>query len=195
MVLDTLLSQVVQPEVIDKDTEYDANLWTWTICGAKALSQRLGNVRIVSGLDYHQFAEHGSEYLQKQWGEKRFGDQARHASPGFRKEKRLAVGFLNAGGVVEHLPITEEFIEELLPKNFVIAMVDWGILYDQRTSLSHYILMYSKAENDTQFLVHDPGLPPRRAQSIPREKFMTAFSQELIAVPQQPIELSSGSAK
>ena len=185
MVLDALLPQVVEAKVVDQDTKYDPNLWTWTISGAKALSQRLENVRIVNGgFDYHEFVDHGSEYLQKAWGQERFRNQVRHASPGFQKEKDLAVEFLNAGGVVEHVAFTEEFIEDLLPKNYVIAQVDWGTLYDKPTSDSHYVLMYSK--NDTHFVVHDPGVPPRRTQLIPREKFMSAFSAELIAVPQRP---------
>lgn len=173
MVLDSVLPRETSESVVDRETEYDPNLWTWTISGARFLSQELKNVQIITDVfDYRQFVQNGKVYLKQVWNEERLKQQESHASYGFKKEIELASKFLESGGEVKHYNFTRDSVEELLRQNFLITQVDHGKLYNQNSS-SHCILIYSKQRDE--FEVHDPGQPPMRSHSIGWDRFEAAF--------------------
>lgn len=182
MVLNTFLAEPVTETVVDRETNYDSSLWTWTIAGAKVLSQRLKDIKIVNrGFDYKRFADDGAAYLKEIWKDDRYTEQSKHASKSFKKEIGLASRFLNAGGIVEHMEFSEAKIDELLKKNFIIAQIDHSQLYDLSGSSSHYILIYDQAGSNLE--IHDPGQPPHENHLVNKNKFLSAFSAELIAIP------------
>lgn len=182
IVLNTILAEQVTESVVDRETYYDSTLWTWTIAGAKVLSLRLKDIKIVNGgFDYKRFIDDGVAYLKGVWKNGRYAEQSKHASKGFRKEIRLASQFLNTGGIVEHTEFSEAKIDELLKDNFVIAQINHSRLYNLSGSSSHYILIYGQAGDNYE--IHDPGQPWHESYLISKNKLLFSFSSELIAIP------------
>ncbi|MDP3996763.1 MAG: hypothetical protein Q8P86_03675 [bacterium] len=181
MAHDTKTSTVIDSQTVDMETSYEHNLWTWTIAGAKFLAEKTGGAQLINeGFDYQEFSEKGTEYLRQFWDNNRFESQKAHASANFEKERDLARKFLNAGGEVRKETLSESRVAELAKNNFIIAQVNHGTLYGTPDFYSHYVLIYDQTADSFEF--HDPGLPPKKATIVSKHKFMTAFSNELIAV-------------
>lgn len=182
MIINTILTDQISETDIDKESEYDKDLWTWTISGAKVLSQKIDNVKIVNNkLDYGKFVNNSEPYLKEVWNEARYIEQRSHASENFKKEIRLTKDFLNSGGLVVRKNLSIEIITNLLKGNFLITQINHSLLYDLPNSSSHYVLIYD--DLSTNFEVHDPGQPPKGNYMIDKGKFLSAFSGELISVP------------
>lgn len=166
---------------IDELTEYDGNLWTWSIAGAMFLSKKFKGVKIINdSFDYRMFAAEGKKYLEKEWTTQFLESQEKHASINFEKERRLAAKFIESGGITEHLKCDENFLSELLKNNFLIAHLDQGDLYGEHNDRSHYVLLHDSV--DDRFLMHDPGLPEKINFRIEKKKIILIFN-ELIVIP------------
>ncbi len=181
MVINTIFTEQISETDIDKESEYEPSLWTWTISGAKVLSQKIDNVKVISEFNYNEFKNKGEPYLKNFWRSSRYEEQRKHASESFKKERRLTEDFLNGGGLVEHENLSKENITNLLKDNFLIAQVNHSLLYNLPNSSSHYVLIHD--DTSTDFKIHDPGKEPRINYMVKKEQFLHAFSNELIAIP------------
>lgn len=172
----------ISEDVVDQETEYNPELWTWTVAGARFLSKRFSGVQLVTAqsFDYQQFFEKGEEYLKTAWANGRLEQQRHHASSGFEKERRIAKEFLQAG-TVELVQFTESLIETRLINSLLIPQVSYHALYEQPGAEGHFVLLYKAGINVFEF--HDPGLPGRPHQTVSKKKFLNSFHGELIAVP------------
>jgi len=165
-------------------THYEDGLWTWCATAAAGMNDIVPGTRIYSNLDYVQFASRGEEFFREhnrgrpEW----FNIQREHASPGFSKEQRAAA-VLVAAGNFEHRQLTLADVEQLVINHLLIALVDSGLLVGQGESFAHFVVVYA-SEGD-HFVLHDPGLPPRPKLRVQKSTFMTAFQNELIAVPRE----------
>lgn len=65
--------------------------------------------------------------------------------------------------------------------NLLIALIDAGKLANQNWNEGHYVVIY--AQNNNNFILHDPGLPSYQAWIADKNKFMEAFRGELIVIP------------
>ncbi len=181
MVLNTLIGQVSW-STINKETNYNKNTYTWTPYGASILSKRIKGVVMYSILDYKKFALEGEKYLKKLW--KNNGNwyslQKQKASSGFKKEQKATQNFLKGNSFLNK-NLTKEEIEALLKNNYLITLVDAGRTANQNWSSGHFVVVYD--QDNQNFLMHDPGLPPRKNVSIPKDLFMNAFMSNTIAIP------------
>ncbi len=184
MVHDSILNKQTNETEVDKETEYDSNLWTWTISGAKFLTEKLGEINIVnSGFDYQNFVYNGEGYLKSIWSVGEFNNEKVHASKDFKKEIRIAKNFLENGGIVKYQEFTENDIRKMADLNFLIAKVDPGRLYNGQSSADrHYVLIYKQQRGDVE--IHDPGgRSPKSYYLIDLQVFISAFLKELIVIP------------
>jgi len=169
-------------QYVDTVTGYEPNLYSWAPRSAIALNSLAPGTRLYSVMDYKQFALRGEEYFkelntaQPAWYEL----QKAHASIGFRKEQQAAKEALSLGLITnKYLQLGD--IRELLEKNYIIALVDAGKLNGWGFSMGHFVFVYG--EDGTDFLLHDPGFPRKKAWRVPKWLFMTAFENELISIP------------
>jgi hypothetical protein len=167
---------------VDELTDYEDGLWTWFPIAAVAMNKIVPGTRVISNVDYVQFASRGEEFFHEhnrdhpEW----FNNQKEHASPGFRKEQSAAIALV-ASEHFEQRHLTLEDIERLVIDNFVIALVDSGRLAREGRSYAHSVVVY--ASEGGHFVLHDPGLPRRPALRVEKSVFMAAFKNELIAIP------------
>jgi hypothetical protein len=167
---------------VNELSEYEDGLWTWFPTAAVAMNKIVPGTRVISNLDYVQFASRGEEFFREhnrdhpEW----FNNQKEHASPGFKKEQSAAITLV-ASGQFQQRHLTAEDIEQLVIDHFVIAIVDSGRLAREGRSYAHSIVVY--ASEGGQFVLHDPGLPRRPALRVEKSAFMVAFKNELIAIP------------
>lgn len=165
---------------VNRMTQYEENLYSWTPAAVVGLAGRIPGSRLISGIDYGQFAERGEEYLKESMGQQWFELQQEHASPEFQKEQ-IAAKRLVEKGLTERKIIQKGDIEELLKRHLLIALVDAGKLTDQDWSSGHFVVIHDHDEES--FYINDPGLPPRKNWRVDKEKLIEAFKDELIIVP------------
>ena len=163
-------------------TQYENGSWSWVSAAALALADQIEGVKYYSVVDYEQFIKRGEEYFKQlndsepEW----FEVQKEHASPGFNKERRIASELLQRS-LVEHRVVSKKEIEEFLRSNMIIALVDAGHLAQKNQRLGHVVLVYDQsAEN---FVLHDPGLPPRQQWAVKKDLFMIALQGEVVMIP------------
>jgi len=182
MMLLNTLGRRVSWEQVNEFTEYDARYYSWTPRAVIELNRFIPGVMLWSSLDYKQFAERGEEYFLKHnennlsW----FETQKKHASPNFGKEQNASRKLVRENLVIKKQTHLED-IEKLLRDNLIISVVDAGKLAQQPRSVGHFVLIFSQTR--TSFIIHDPGLPPRRSWSVAKNDFMHSFENELIAAP------------
>src|SRR5258706_13099499 len=93
MVLNTLGHNVSWDDV-NAGTEYQDDLYTWSIQGAAMLAKRIPGVKLCSDFNYRRFAADGVAYLERRWRKEWFDVQQQHASPGFAREQKAASAFV-----------------------------------------------------------------------------------------------------
>lgn len=167
-------------EEVDNLTEYKDGLYTWDVVGTLALSKRIPGTRLITNFDYEQFVDRGEAYLKEVWPEDKFNVQKRMASSAFSKE-RLAASELLKKGLVTQKEIRKEDIYNLLSASMLIALVNATALTEEKGYNGHWIVIFGS--NIHSYQIHDPGLPPKKNQKVPKSKFLRAFQQSLIVVP------------
>lgn len=187
MIVLNTLGREVSWEEVNRITEYKDGLYSWTSPATLVLAERVPGTRLISGMDYKQFAERGEEYFKEhnartpEW----FELQKQHASPGFKKEQKAAQ-MLVQKNLVEQRTITKEDIENLLQNQLLIAVVDAGKLAQETRSAGHFVVIYG--QDKEHFILHDPGLPPQKARKVNKILFIEAFQNELIVIPEAGME-------
>jgi len=183
MVLDFVYNKDTSWDEVNKMTHFQEGLYSWMPAGAVAINERIPGVRLVSKLDYKEFSEKGEDYLIELWKNAPgwFAQQKRMASPDFSRERNDAA-YLLTHNIFECREISRSEIEKLLnEKIFVIALVNADSLNDRDGSNAHFVLLYGQDEDN--FILHDPGLPPIQAKHVDKNKFIDAFWQSVILVP------------
>lgn len=167
-------------EEADELTAFEPNLYSWTVVAASVISERIHGTRLVSNLDYKSFAEKGDEYLKGFLKREWYEDQKNHASIGFVREQKFAENFVSKGTYI-HKQVSISDIEETLSMGgLVIALVNVRSLYGKKGTAAHFIVVY--AEDNDNFIFHDPGFPSKRAARISKEAFKGALT-EIIQIP------------
>jgi len=179
IVLNTLVGEAKWDEV-NAMTEYEKGLYSWTPRAVVAMNEKIKGVKLISGLDYQEFARRGEEYLRGYMSQEWFEDQKQHASKDFKREQRAAKDCVSKN-LFEQRVVLSDDIEDWLNNYLLIALVNAKMLSNQQGVAGHLVVVYSHKSD--VFLLHDPGLPPHHAWSVPKEKFMSAFKGELILVP------------
>jgi hypothetical protein len=118
---------------VEVATQYEKNLYSWTVQGAAAISKYIPGVKLISPLDYRQFAQDGAAYLRRFWRPEWFALQERKASKDFEKERNAAEVFLDAGTTVE-TKIPSEELFSLVDDHLCITMVEVDKLYPNRNA-------------------------------------------------------------
>ncbi|MFZ5845745.1 MAG: cysteine peptidase family C39 domain-containing protein [Patescibacteria group bacterium] len=176
------LGKDISWDQVNKETQYKNKLYTWSIAGALVLDKHVKGIKLISALDYGEFAKEGEKYLKRIWKSEWFNLQIQHASPGFQKEHKLAKTLVTKT-FFEFKRLLLRDIEKLLNSYLFIALIDAGKLAGKNKSSGHFVFVYNQDSNT--FLLHDPGLPPKKRWRVKKELFMASFKNELIAVPRQ----------
>ena len=167
-------------EKVNKITQYEDGLYTWSPAGVISLSERITGVRMVSNLDYEQFAARGEDFLKESWSDDWFKSQQLHASKHFEKEKTLTRKLIDKS-LFKLKILKQEDIEQLLDGNLLIALVDAGRLVNQNYTAGHFVVVFDQDKDN--FYIHDPGLPPQENWQVNKKDFTQAFRGDLIIVP------------
>jgi hypothetical protein len=179
MVLNTL-SIPVGWEDVNNMTQYEDDLYSWDSIVAVELAKYIPGVKLISELDYREFIQSGIGYLKGYWDISWFEIQQKKSSTGFKKEQDSAKILLNEN-LFECRNINKTDIEKFLEKNLLIALVDSHKLQNKQGVAGHFVVMYG--QDDNNFVLHDPGLPPKKGWVVEKDSFMEAFKGSIIIIP------------
>lgn len=180
MVLNSLVGETTWDEV-NRITDYEEGLYSWTPRAAVALDQKIKGVKLISKLDYGTFAKHGESYLRQFMSPEWFELQSFHASEAFKREQQAAIDCVSQNLFEHLLTITQKDIYEWLKDHLLIALVNSKVLKEEPGAAGHLVVVYTE-ENEKIFL-HDPGLPPHPSWAVPVDRFMKSFKGDVILVP------------
>lgn len=188
------LNALTQPssiDEIDKLTNYDKDLYTWTIVGASVLQEKLPGVKIYSNLDYEEFAARGDVYLKDYWNLGEYQHQRSKASFSFLKEQNAAKQFLSSGGKIVKTDrlLNRQDYSDLLKDNILIAWTSIEELYKGFTG-AHFFLVYGESEekyfvNDSGFGVSKKG---KSGRHFDKDIFLKS-AREVIVIPKGDIPI------
>ena len=184
MVLNTLNGPVDWEEV-NRMTGYENGLYSWSSKGTVALAKYIAGTKMKSNLDYKEFATRGEDYLKDYWSAEWFNKQKENASSSFRREQDFAKELITEN-LFEKGSVEKKEIKSLLRRSLIIAVVDSRKLAGKEGAAGHFVVVYG--ENNNNFLLHDPGLPPRLSWAVDKDSFIKAFKNELIIVPKGKIK-------
>jgi hypothetical protein len=191
MALNSLYGNITWKE-INKLTDYDDNLYSWSTVAADVLNDMIpGTLLISNSLNYEKFAEKGEGYLKRALSPQSWYElQKAHASPNFLKEQQSAKRLIKKG-LSRYQSVTTEDIINYLKHYLVIALVDPHIIKNTPGYSGHFVVIYDSIENN--FYIHDPGLPPQPEWIVNHNLFMKGYKGDLIIVPKNPKEISLNS--
>lgn len=178
MVLNTLDGEVTWDE-INRITDYEKDLYSWVPRAVVALAERIPGAKLISAMDYEQFAERGEVYLKEFMSSEWFEAQKKNASVGFQKEQNAAQELIHKNLIDQK--VTSVDFDSLLDRRLLIALVNSKKLAQIDGNVGHFVVVYGKDKEN--FLIHDPGLPPIKAWKVNKYRFIDAFQGELIVVP------------
>lgn len=180
IVLNTLAGKTTWNEV-NKLTEYKDNLYSWSVVGAKVLNDKIPGTRLIGTLDYKKFANDGERYLKDVWGQEWYDLQKKHASPNFSKEQESAKKLVKKGLTKRKKFVAKKDIKDYLKNNLIIALIDPHVIKNTPGSSGHFVVVYTS--KSTNFLLHDPGLPPQEQWTVDQDVFMKAYRGDIIIIP------------
>lgn len=156
-------------KLLDRITEYRADMVTWDTRTMLWLVQKSFSVKKISIFDYHAFSKLGKAYLKDFWRPDVYKTQESQSN--LRKEQLL----------VRRLIKTEKV--ELVAKHPTLFMLERHLafgwlailhvdvaLFDKTKNYSPHSIVVTKI-NSTNVFFHDPGLPPEINRRVSRKKF------------------------
>jgi len=181
IVLNTLVGKTPFAEV-NRLTEYKDNLYSWTVVGARVLAEKIpGTKLITSGMDNRNFAKEGEAYLKTIWGQEWYDLQKRYASPNFSKEQDAAKKLVAKKLYKYERGITKKNLLTYLKDHMLIVLINPHVITHSPGTAGHFVVVYGVSGTD--FLIHDPGLPPHEAWNVDQDLFMKAYRGDIIVVP------------
>ncbi len=184
MVLNSLREEISWEEV-NRLTQFEEGLYSWNTTASVELAKRIPGVKFVAAtIEYDKFAQEGESYLQEVLSPEWFQDQKQFASPFFKKEQESAKELVKAKGY-QSLVLTQNDISKLLLEGYwLIALVNSRRMRSLPGVTGHCVLVYG--QDETNFIMHDPGLPPQSEWGVPKNIFMDAYQGEAILIPTKP---------
>lgn len=123
--------------------------------------------------DYEKFYEDGKEYLLERYG----GDQKKVnwylENSDIIDKRELIPEFIRSGVQKKKLGELKD-IEDFLSKGYLVACdINAGVLVDDEYA-PHLVLI--TGFDDNNFIIHDPGLPPKENRVVKKGRFYQAWT-------------------
>jgi hypothetical protein len=160
---------------------------TWSMAGLMWFKDHGYEVVHMGTFDYGAFAEFGGAYLIEALGEEIGNWEIKYTD--LVVEQARAVRFLESNIWVQRAPTLDDIRQFLRDGYLVKGLVNLNTLNGKMGYLGHAVVV--KGFTDTEFIIHDPGLPARPNRHVRIEKFADAWidpvrnSQKLDAIRPQ----------
>lgn len=152
---------------LEQKTAKVEGLWTWPMAGLLWLSQKEIEVKVIWKFKFESFIQQGGDYLIERYGERVGNEQIAHSN--IEQERHYASEFIK-NSEIENRVATNGDIERLLDEGYLlICNIDLGVLNNVDKFLGHFVLIYGY--DDENYLMHDPGLPPRESRKVKKDLF------------------------
>lgn len=147
-------------------------LWTWPTAGLLYLQQKGLTIKIIEIFDSPRFVDEGEKYLLEFFGDDVGKEQIKYSD--IPQERKLIKEALKLLDIEKRLPSVDDLIKLLNTGNILICNVNSKALNDQVGYVGHFVVLYDY--QDGQFILHDPGLPPREARKVTADQFLKAWA-------------------
>lgn len=171
---------------LEEITGFVPGYWTWTAKGFIHLMDRGLPVTYISTFDNEKFASReGRAYLIEVMGKEAGGESLKHTAD-FSAEQRFALEFATRATTESRTPDRADIRESLDNGKVVSCIINARSLGGNQGYAGHMVVVVGYTA-DT-LIVHDPGLPPRKAYAVPYPAFEKAWNdtgqetKELFAV-------------
>ncbi len=147
-------------------------LWTWPTAAMMWMKNRGFDVQDIEMFDYDEFIKDGEKYLRKLYGEEAGNEQIAHSD--LSQEIEYAKQFLQLDAVTKEIP-TVETLRELLKKKYLLTcLINSQTLDHKKGYVGHFVIVKGFSESD--FILHDPGLPPMENRKVSAKEFEKAWA-------------------
>jgi hypothetical protein len=150
--------------------------YTWPLQLTLELARRKYDIVFVDALNLRKLARDPYATMVEAYGQSVADDQMAHSN--IDKVKRDALALVNNRKVNFKCRIpTFEDISELLNAGYLVICNVNARTLDQREGYSgHFVLVYDAGRSPDRLFVHNPGLPARERQEVPRGLFEKAWA-------------------
>lgn len=157
---------------LEKMTGQKKGFWTWAMRGVLALKGLGFDIIDIESFDYRAVAKDAKKYLLDVYGEEAGREQILHSDiPEVEKD---ANEYVQKIPVDRRLPDVSD-IQKLVSDGYlVVCLVNSKILNSEKGYVGHFVVIFDCT--DTEVLLHDPGLPPRKNRSVLHKAFMESWA-------------------
>jgi hypothetical protein len=159
-------------EELEVITGKEPGKWTWSLAGINWLKQQGLDVVTIDPFDFERFSVEGGDYLNYEFGEEIAKAQIEHCD--IAKEMKRAAELVGKVEIEKRIPKIEDIIHLLDSGYIVQAAVNSKTLKGEDGYSGHSVLVIGYDGDD--FIIHDPGLPPREAVKVPTGLFEKAWA-------------------
>lgn len=175
-------------EQADKLTGYRDGRAAWTIGALTKMTARGFDIRMVEYFDYRKYAEEGEAYLRQTYPNSKVDWWQAHSN--IRDITPLVPQFLETVHWEQRHPSLQDIDDMLAENRLVFVTLNGHTLNDAPGYASHAVLVIDKEDGD--YIVHDPGLPPRPARKVPRGKLWEAMGGDTNSAEVTGFKLARG---
>lgn len=158
-------------EELEKFTAKKEGLWTWPTQAHMNLIKMGFDVIDMDDFDSKKFVREGGKYLIEKYGEEVGKKQIIRSD--MKQEIKLMKEYETFKKHTMKLPGFEDIKIALRKGYIVICNVNMYALNDKSGYAGHFVVVYGN--DDENFYLHDPGLPPSKNRKVSYKQFQKAW--------------------
>lgn len=164
--------KLLNTKELDILTGKEPGMWTWATQTMIRFNQSDYQIINYEEFDYDLFSRIGKDYLVSKFGQEVADSQISHCN--LKKEMADAADYYRLFGNPKKIPEIDD-IKFLVSNGWLVhCNVNYFGLYGKKGYAGHSVLVIGF--DDTNIILHDPGLPARPMQKICNINFVTAWS-------------------
>ncbi len=145
----------------------------WTVTIWERMANQGFDIRMIEAFDYKRYAKEGQAYLQEYFSSEEYEYQVNHTN--ILEISERIDDFLAKVAVETRCPTLEDIDDMLADDRLVFLTLNSRVLNDKQGFVSHAVLVIGKEGED--YVVHDPGLPPKPNRRIAPQKLWQAMGE------------------
>lgn len=157
-------------EELEELTGFENKRAAWTVKALTIMAKGPYDIEMIEPFDYERYAREGEGYLKKLFSLEKLDWMLAHSN--ILEMPEYIPDFLKTVHYTCRLATNEDISRMLSEGRLVFVTLDFRTLNDEAGYSDHAVLVIDEDGDD--FIVHDPGLPPRPNRRVPKAKLHAA---------------------
>lgn len=177
MLFDYFLHRKLSWEEVEKLSGFKDSIAAWTVTVWERMANIGFDIRMIEAFDYRRYAKEGDAYLREHFSAAQYDWQIAHSD--IRNIAPRIPSFLERVQPEKRRPTLDDIDAMLAEKRLVFVTLNSGVLNNKGGYSDHAVLIIRK-EGDN-YIMHDPGLPPRPDRIVPATVLWEAMGKRASA--------------